>query len=75
VAELVRQYARTFAARDTRQYRAKLLTRLEGASDPRAERYWDLMAVINGWPTAPSLAPIFDWFKQALRHHSLDAPR
>jgi hypothetical protein len=26
-----------------------------------------LLAVINGWPTPESLAPVFDWFIQALR--------
>ncbi|HEU4424051.1 MAG TPA: hypothetical protein VFR67_16080 [Pilimelia sp.] len=60
VADLVERYARTFAAADTGEYRARLLTRLEIASDPRAERCW---------PTTPPLAPIFDWFIQALRHH------
>jgi DNA-binding transcriptional MerR regulator len=69
LAGLVERYARTFAAADTREYRARLLIRLETANDPRAERYFNLIAVINGWPTAPSLAPIFDWFIQALRHH------
>jgi DNA-binding transcriptional MerR regulator len=69
LTDLVDRYAQTFAATDTREYRATLLTRLQTASDPRAERYWHLIAIINGWPTAPSLAPIFDWFIQALRHH------
>jgi hypothetical protein len=69
LADLVDRYARTFAAADTGEYRATLLTRLETASDPRAERYWHLIAIINSWPTTPSLAPIFDWFIQALRRH------
>jgi DNA-binding transcriptional MerR regulator len=69
LADLVDRYARTFSAADTHEYRAKLLTRLETANDPRAERYWHLIAVINGWPAASSLVPIFQWFIQALRHH------
>jgi hypothetical protein len=44
-----------------------LLTRLEIAGDPRAERYWHLLAVINGWPVPPSLASVFTWFTQSLR--------
>jgi DNA-binding transcriptional MerR regulator len=67
VEELVDRYADTFAAADTPDYRAKLLTRLEIANDPRAERYWHLISVINGWPTQPSLAPVFAWFIEALR--------
>ena len=42
--------------------REYLLIRLEVAGDPRAERYWQLLAVINGWPVPPTLVPVFDWF-------------
>jgi hypothetical protein len=69
VAELVDHYARTFGDTDTPEYRAKLLHRLEVANDPRVERYWHLISTINGWPAAPSLAPVFDWFVRALQHH------
>jgi hypothetical protein len=31
------------------------------------ERYWQLISVINGWPVAPSLAPLYEWFLVALR--------
>jgi hypothetical protein len=34
-----------------------LLDLLEAASDRRYERYWQLLAVINGWPPAPSVMP------------------
>ena len=40
------------------------------ANDPRVERYWHLIATINGSPTMEPLAPIFTWFTDALRHHS-----
>ncbi|GAA1934230.1 MerR family transcriptional regulator [Streptantibioticus ferralitis] len=43
-----------------------LLTRLETANDPRRERYVQRLAVINGWPAPESLAPMLDWFIQAL---------
>lgn len=68
-ARRARRCSDTFATTDSREYRAKLLTRLEVANDPRVERYWQLISTINDWPTAPSLAPIFDWFIQALQHH------
>lgn len=48
----------------------ELLTRLEIANEPRAERYLHLPAVINRWPVPPSLAPVFTWFTAALRVHT-----
>jgi DNA-binding transcriptional MerR regulator len=66
---LLRGYARTFHAVDSAEYRASLLRRLEVANDPRAERYWQLLGTINGWPAQPTLAPIFEWFIRALRAH------
>jgi DNA-binding transcriptional MerR regulator len=67
VDALTAQYADVFGRPDDAGLRRWLLTRLEIASDPRAERYWQLLAVINGWPVPESLAPVFDWFSQALR--------
>jgi DNA-binding transcriptional MerR regulator len=67
VGALTAQYADAFGRPDDAGLRRWLLTRLEIASDPRAERYWQLLAVINGWPVPQSLAPVFDWFSQALR--------
>ena len=69
LADLVGRYAETFGTADTPDYRSKLLLRLQIASDPRVERYWHLLATINGWPPPPALAPVFEWFIQALQHH------
>jgi hypothetical protein len=30
------------------------------------ERYWQLIGVINGWPSRPSLMPAYEWFTAAL---------
>ncbi|MFE2146587.1 MerR family transcriptional regulator [Streptomyces sp. NPDC059456] len=60
-------YAHAFERADDGDLRRWLLARLEVAADPRAERYWQLLAVINGWPPSPSLAPVFTWFIAALR--------
>jgi hypothetical protein len=68
--DLVERYAETFQTTDTPKYRNALLHRLEIANDPRTERYVNLLHVINGWPTQPSLSPIFDWFTCALRSHA-----
>lgn len=69
VAELVARYADTFGATDSGEYRAKLSIRLAIANDPRVERYWNLIATINGSSTTTSLAPVFTWFTEALQHH------
>ncbi|QIQ01630.1 MerR family transcriptional regulator [Streptomyces liangshanensis] len=67
VDALVGLYAEAFGRADGAEMRGWLVTRLETGADPRAERYWQLLSTINGWPPAPSLAPIFAWFTTALR--------
>jgi DNA-binding transcriptional MerR regulator len=53
-------------ARDA-AFRAKLADRFEQGADPRAERYWQLLAVINGWPPVPTTMPAWRWTIDALR--------
>lgn len=36
-------------------------------TDARAERYWRLMATINGWPQWPEQTPNAEWLEAALR--------
>jgi DNA-binding transcriptional MerR regulator len=67
VDDLAAAYADAFGEQDGPDFRARLLHRLEVGSDRRAERYWQLLAVINGWPVPPSLVPVFEWFIAALR--------
>ncbi|GAA3820193.1 MerR family transcriptional regulator [Sphaerisporangium flaviroseum] len=60
--------------------RAALLRELETVTDPRAERYWELLATINGWPPYPEGVPRLEhlaaglrahrWTAEALRAHS-----
>ncbi|MFK0050531.1 MerR family transcriptional regulator [Streptomyces sp. NPDC090741] len=64
---LTARYAQVFDRADDTELRRWLLTRLEIANDGRAERYWHLLAVINGWPIQPTLTPVFTWFIEALR--------
>lgn len=47
--------------------RAALADRLATGTDPKAERYWQLMATINGWPPVPTTVPAWEWFIAALR--------
>jgi DNA-binding transcriptional MerR regulator len=65
--ELVGAYAAAVGRTDDEAYRRELLAALELADDPRPERYWQLMAIINGWPPFPAAAPAFGWFASALR--------
>jgi hypothetical protein len=36
-------------------------------TDPRIDRYWQLTAIINGWPPFPSHMPGSVWLLTALR--------
>jgi hypothetical protein len=67
VADVVAEYVRTFGGADGPDFRRHMLERLEVGNDPRAERYWQLLATINGWSQQPALAPVFDWLITALR--------
>lgn len=67
VAAVTAQYAHVFGCPDDTGLRQRLLARLETANDPRRDQYLQLLAVVNGWPAPESLAPVFDWFIQALR--------
>ncbi|GAA3262928.1 MerR family transcriptional regulator [Nonomuraea helvata] len=67
VGALATRYAQTFGRADDANLRDWMLDRLQAADEPFAERYLQLLAVINGWPVPPSMAPLFSWFIQALR--------
>ncbi|MDQ2811570.1 MAG: MerR family transcriptional regulator [Actinomycetota bacterium] len=47
--------------------RAQLLGQLEAFTDARVERYWQLLAIINGWPVPAAGVPSFEWLIAALR--------
>ena len=46
--------------------RAGLLRQLHMFTDARVERYWQLLAIINGRAVAPSVVPAFEWLIAAL---------
>jgi DNA-binding transcriptional MerR regulator len=52
------------------QDHAGLLAGLEAYTDPRIERYWQLTAVINGWPPFQSFMSALEWLLAALRAHA-----
>jgi DNA-binding transcriptional MerR regulator len=47
--------------------RAELASRFETGTDARAERYWQLLAIVNGWPAIPTTVPAWEWTIAALR--------
>ena len=47
--------------------REEAADRIELGTDTRAERYWQLMATINGWPQWPTQVPNAEWLVAALR--------
>jgi DNA-binding transcriptional MerR regulator len=47
--------------------RTRLADQVESGTDRRAERYWQLLATINGWPPIPTTVPAWEWFVGALR--------
>jgi DNA-binding transcriptional MerR regulator len=48
-------------------WRAALADRLAQGTDARAERYWQLLAIVNGWPPVPATVPAWEWVVAALR--------
>ncbi|MFE0540205.1 MerR family transcriptional regulator [Streptomyces sp. NPDC058891] len=67
VAALAAHQAQVLGRPDDNELRRLLLARLESVSDPRRDRYVELLAVINGWPAPESLAPALGWSVQAVR--------
>ncbi|GLZ11547.1 MerR family transcriptional regulator [Actinomadura sp. NBRC 104425] len=48
-------------------HRATMLEQLETFTDARVERYWQLLAIINGRQPQPPVVPCFEWLIAALR--------
>jgi DNA-binding transcriptional MerR regulator len=46
---------------------AEAADQIATGTDTRAERYWQLMATINGWPQWPAQVPAAEWTAAALR--------
>ncbi|MDC0771483.1 MerR family transcriptional regulator [Streptomyces sp. HD] len=70
VAALTARCALTSDRPDDAEPHQWLLHRLEAASDPRRDRYLQLLALINDWPAPERLAPVIDWSVTALRIRS-----
>lgn len=49
------------------EFRGELADRFAESGDPRAERYWELLVTINGWPSFPTARPAVAFMIAALR--------
>ena len=70
VDELVAVFAELHGRQDGPEFRAWLAETLEAFTDRRAERYWQLLAIMNGWsPRGPaeSSIPPWEWLVAGLR--------
>lgn len=66
VEEIVAAFAVLQSRDDDPAYRAWLGEHVATFTDARAERYWQLLAVINGWPPVPATVPAWVWLQSAL---------
>ena len=67
VDEVMGAFAQAAGREDTPAYRAAEIERLAAGTDARAERYWQLIGTVNGWPQRPALVPAFEWLIAAVR--------
>jgi DNA-binding transcriptional MerR regulator len=69
VDELAAAFADLHGRPDDREFRAWLAEVTDTFADRRAERYWQLLAIMNGWPRQPSSAAAWEWLIAGLRAH------
>ncbi len=68
VEELVAHIAQLYGTKDGPVFRADLAEMIETFTDGRVERYWQLLAIMNGWPQrAVPQTPAWEWLLAALR--------
>jgi DNA-binding transcriptional MerR regulator len=49
------------------RFRTELADEIAAGADARAERYWQLLAIMNSWPPIPTRQPAVSWLVSALR--------
>ncbi|MEV7227866.1 MULTISPECIES: MerR family transcriptional regulator [Polymorphospora] len=69
IDRVVAAYAEAVGRTDDPAYRRELLDAWELGADPRPAHYWQLMAVVNGWPPYPEVSPVWAWVYRALAAH------
>jgi DNA-binding transcriptional MerR regulator len=71
VAPMARGFAELLGRRDGPAFRRWLVAQLDAHTDLRAERYWELVGILQGRPDEEFAALVADhaWLIEALRHH------
>lgn len=67
IDRLVAQYGAALGRPDDQALRDWLMGIIDQYCDRRAERYWQLLGIINGWPPVPSVIPAWEWAAAALQ--------
>ncbi|MFI9163121.1 helix-turn-helix domain-containing protein [Kitasatospora aureofaciens] len=67
IDDLVHCFAEVFARTPDTAFRDWMAQQFEEAHDPRVDRYWRLVWIVNGWQVIPNLIPVDSWLVQALR--------
>jgi DNA-binding transcriptional MerR regulator len=71
VDELASMFAAVHGSEDGPKFRSWLADTLDTFTDGRVERYWALLAIINGWPSRPAAVPAWEWLVAALRSEAV----
>jgi DNA-binding transcriptional MerR regulator len=71
VAAMARGFAELLGRRDGPAFRRWLVVQLDAHTDPRAERYWRLVGILQGRPDEEFMEQVdgHAWLLAALRHH------
>ncbi|MEU7605142.1 MerR family transcriptional regulator [Streptomyces sp. NPDC040724] len=67
IDDLVHRFAEVLARTPDTRFREWMAERFEEAHDPRVDRYWRLVWIVNGWQVVPDLVPVYPWLVQGLR--------
>lgn len=67
VDEVVGRWAERIGRADSPELRDEIIAAIGGSIEPRAERYWQLMATINGWPPIEPAMHRWAWFLSAVQ--------
>ncbi|MFJ9774732.1 MerR family transcriptional regulator [Kitasatospora sp. NPDC101157] len=64
VDDLVHRFAEVFARTPDTEFRDWMAQQFEEAHDPRVDRYWRLVWIVNGWQVVPNLIPVYSWLSR-----------
>jgi len=68
INDLVHRFAEVLARTPDTEFRDWMAQQFEEAHDPRADPYWQLVWIVNGWQVVPNLISVYPWLIQALRN-------